>query len=307
MTEFTRLQKEQLDNWVIQAKAASRTGKLPDYIPQLAAADPAAFALHIHSLDGQSFLLGDAALSFPLMSVVKPFVLFYLLLELGAETVFNRVGSEPSEQPFNSLNQLQFDKGWPRNPMINSGAIALAAMLPGTDAASRCENLRGWLNRHANSQLILDESMLASVRSLPNQNNRAIARELAAAGCVEDADSALDTYNRICCLSGTIEDLTRLGMLLIQHPDSNWAESARTVKTLMTTCGLYQASKRFAEKVGLPTKSGVSGAVLSIAGVKPEENRAVIACYSPPLNAEGNSVAGLFLLEVLAQMWGKNL
>lgn len=301
MTDFILLQKAQLDNWVIQAKAASRTGRLPDYIPRLAAADPAAFALQIQTLDGQCYLLGDAALSFPLMSVVKPFVLFYLLLELGAETVFNHVGNEPSEQPFNSLNQLQADKGWPRNPMINSGAIALASMLPGTDAASRCENLRCWLNRQANSQLVLDESMLDSVRSLPNQNNRAIALELAAAGCVEDADSALDTYNRLCCLSGTIVDLTRLGMLLVQHPHSIWSESARTVKVLMTTCGLYQASKRFAEKVGLPTKSGVSGAVLSVVG-----DRGVIACYSPPLDAEGNSVAGLFLLEVLARMWGNS-
>ncbi|HIK28688.1 MAG: glutaminase [Oscillatoriaceae bacterium SKW80] len=292
--------KKQLEKWVIQAKAASIQGRLPDYIPKLAAANPAAFAWQIKSVDGESIILGDASISFCLMSVIKPFVLFYLLLEIGAEKVFKRVGTEPSEEAFNSLSQLKADKGWPRNPMINSGALALAAMLPGKDAASRCENLRCWLNLQANSQLILDESMLDSVRSVPNQNNRAIAYELQASGYIEDAEIALDTYNHICCLSGKIEDLTRLGMLLIKYPDSNWEDSAKTVKTLMTTCGLYQASKRFAEKVGLPTKSGVSGAMLSIAG-----ERAIIACYSPPLDAEGNSVAGLFLLEILAKKWGE--
>ncbi len=231
------------------------------------------------------------------MSVVKPFVLLFLLEQLGAEAVFGRVGMDPSDEPFNSLKQLQADKGWPRNPMLNSGAIALASLLPGQDARSRCESLRQWLNQSSNCQLFLDELMLSSVRAAGGERNRAIASLLAAEGYLEAEDPALDTYNHVCCLSGTVADLALMGMLLVQCQASILPEHRRTVNALMTTCGLYQASARFAVQVGLPTKSGVSGALVSVV-----PSQGAIACYSPALDQAGNSVAGLFLLQQLAQV-----
>ena len=270
--------------------------KLPDYIPLLAQANPTWFAVHIQGINGQIHSTGDIHLSFPLMSVIKPFVLLFLLEQLGTEAVFERVGMEPSHEPFNSLKQLQADQGWPRNPMINSGAIALASLLPGLDARSRCESLCQWLNQRAGCQLSLDELMLSSVLSAPNERNRAIASLLARSAYVDAAETALDTYNHICCLSGTVADLALLGTLLVRGEKSSSPKHRRTVNALMTTCGLYQTSGCFAVEVGLPTKSGVSGAMLTVV-----PSQCAIACYSPALNQAGNSKACLSLLQQLTQ------
>ncbi len=289
------LTQVQLDAWVSQAQTHTHGGLLPDYIPLLTQANPTWFAVQVQSVNGQIHTSGDV-ISFPLMSVVKPFVLLFLLEHLGAEDVFKRVGMEPSNEPFNSLEQLEADRGWPRNPMINSGAIALASMLPGQDARSRCEYLRQWLNQRADCHLFLDELMLNSVRAAGGERNRAIARELAKFGYLDGEETALDTYNHVCCLSGTVTDLARLGMLLVQCKQVILPEHRRTVNALMTTCGLYQASARFAVQVGLPTKSGISGALLSVVPLE-----GAIACYSPSLDQAGNSKAGLFLLKQLTQ------
>jgi glutaminase len=294
---LTALTQTQLNAWAVQALTHSQGGQLPGYIPLLAQANPTGFAVQIRSIEAQIYSAGDITLSFPLMSVIKPFVLLFLLEHLGAETVFSRVGMESSDQPFNSLAQLQADGGRPRNPMINSGAIALASVLPGQDARSRCETLCQWLNQSSNCHLFLDEAMLNSVRSVPNERNRAIANLLAESGYLDDVETALDTYNHVCCLSGTVADLALLGLLLVQQNSSiTLPENRRIVNALMTTCGLYQASSRFAVLVGVPTKSGVSGAIVSVV-----PSQGAIACYSPALDSAGNSKTGLFLLQQLAQ------
>ena len=291
------LSQSQLDAWVIQAEIQARSGgQLPDYIPGLTDAHPDWFAVQIRNVNGDIYTSGDMTLSFSLMSVIKPFVLLYLLEQLGAEKVFYHVGMLPSDRPFNSLEQLHVDGGFPRNPMLNSGAIALMSLLPGTDGSSRCENLRQWLNQKADCHLFLDELILASVRSLRNETNIKIARELANSGYLQASVAVtIDTYNQLCCLAGTVGDLASLGMLLVPFGDRVLAENCRLVKALMTTCGLYESSGSFAVQVGLPTKSGVSGALLSVV---PREG--AIACYSPPIDAAGNSIGGLFLLEQLA-------
>lgn len=295
-TKLSSLQPEQLENWATEAINRSFSGQIPSYVPLLAIADRQHLAVQIRAIDGQIFSAGNVARTFPLMSAIKPFVLLYLLCELGVTAVFETVGCEPSELPFNSLIQLQTDKGKPRNPMINSGAIALASLIPGKNAVTRCQNLVDWLNQQANSQLFLDELMLASVNAIPNLNNWNIALEMVESGVLQNSEIALETYNRVCCLSGTVEDLAKLGMLLVNNGDRTFSQHCRTVKALMATCGLYQASGRFAVRVGLPTKSGVSGAVLAVI---PGEG--AIGCYSPALDKEGNSLGGLFLLEQIAK------
>ena len=295
-TKLYSLQPEQLEAWATEAINRSRSGQIPNYVPLLAQADRQELAVQIRAIDGQIFSFGSADKTFPLMSVVKPFVLLYLLCELGEKAVFDMVGCEPSELPFNSLTQLKIDKGKPRNPMINSGAIALASLIPGANAVTRCQNLLDWLNERANSQLFVDELMLDSVNATPNQNNWDLALEMVESGVLENSEIALETYNGVCCLAGTVEDLAKLGMLLVNSGERAISEHCRTVKALMATCGLYQASGRFAVRVGLPTKSGVSGAILSVI-----PGQGAIACYSPPLDKEGNSIGGLFLLEQIAK------
>ncbi|MGK7922862.1 MAG: glutaminase, partial [Trichodesmium sp.] len=189
------------------------------------------------------------------------------------------------------------DGGWPRNPMINSGAIALSSLLPGNTATERCEFFCSWLNNYGNCQLFLDENMLASVRSLPNENNQAIAQKLLESGYIKDAEITLDTYNQICCLSGSIFDVANLGILLVKPPNYDWKKYCFTVQELMTTCGLYEVSSRYSLEIGIPIKSSVSGIVL---GIVP--NQGVIVYYNPPLDQHGNSVAGLFFLKTISDI-----
>jgi glutaminase len=289
--DLSRIKIEDLQTWAIEARLRAKKGQLPHYIPRLTQANPDALALQISCLDGQILGIGNDRVTFPLMSTIKPFLLLYLLTHLGTKAVFDRVGKDPSTYPFYSLTQLQEDNGFPRNPMLNSGAIVLSDSLKGENARSRCESLRLWLNLQGNCQLFLDEDVLASVISRPNPRNQALVEELAARGHLQNPQLALETYNYICCLSGTIGDLASLGLLILQSPPS----LRQIVLEIMCNCGLYEASAEFARSVGLPTKSGVSGVVLSIL-----EGEGSIASYSPPLDERGNSIASLFLLGKIA-------
>ncbi|MGA7936865.1 MAG: glutaminase [Kovacikia sp.] len=214
MTGLPTLTQAQLEAWVIQAKTRAQMGRLPDYIPLLAKANPNWVAVQIQQKNGESHSAGEVEEPFTLMSVVKPLLLLFLLEQLGEEQVFAHVGLDPSNQSFHSLTQLREDRGFPRNPMINSGAIALASLLPGNDGTCCCETLRRWLNEKSGSHLSLDAQMLASVRSLNNEVNRAIAEILAKSGYLGSIETALDTYNQICCLSGTVADLAKIGLLM---------------------------------------------------------------------------------------------
>jgi len=294
LQNLVNLSPSQLAEWVRYAKYYARSGRVPTYVGGLATAQPDWFGIKI-SVEGQGHQAGETHLTVPLMSVIKPFLLFHLL-EVDGEDVFKWVGIQPSEQPFNSITQLEEDEAFPRNPMLNSGAIAMASMLSGANGDLRCERLRQWLNRRAGCQLVLDESMLATVRSLPNEQNRAIASTLAEAGRLGcDAAGALDTYEQICCLSGRLDDVVALGRLLVV-PKLGVAEHQRKVLALMLTCGLYEESGPAAVQIGLPMKSGVSGLVLAALPAG-----GVIACYSPPLNGIGNSIGGLFMMTQLSR------
>lgn len=286
-----------LDFLAAQSRRHAEIGRVPKYIPSFARAHPNWFAVHVATPLQQHWALGDVHLKFCLMSVVKPFVLLYLLEKLGSEQVFQAVGMQPSDLPFNSLMQLQTDQSFPRNPMLNSGAIALVSRFPGLNGSERCEYFRQWLNRQAGVNLLLDHETLSSVKGLPNEQNRAIAQVLGEANRLgSSVGDAIDTYERVCCLAGTVEDLAKLGLLLAQPRATINPDHCCTVLAIMTTCGLYEASAQFAVEVGIPTKSGVSGALLSIV---PREG--AIACYSPPLDSIGNSAAGLHFLKQLAR------
>ncbi|MDX2099533.1 MAG: glutaminase A [Leptolyngbyaceae cyanobacterium bins.59] len=290
------LSESLLEQWVIQVQAKIQNGQLPHYIPLLQNVEPHQVIVQVRSTTGLVCSVGNPKHPFVLMSVIKPFLLLFLLEHLGPEEVFRRVGRLPSDQPFNSLIQLDIDNGWPRNPMINSGAIALAALLPGDTSDAQCESLQRWLNERSGAHLKLDQAMLTSVRLAGGHRNREIAALLARYSSLSDQETTLDVYNQICCLAGTIEDLSRLGLLLTQANPSIRPRHRQIVNALMLTCGLYERSGLFATQIGLPSKSGVSGALLSIV---PGEG--AIACYAPTLDEVGNSIAGLLLVEQMAE------
>ncbi|QLE40717.1 glutaminase A [Nostoc sp. C052] len=296
MKRLDRLTTTELSAWVQQAKTNAEYGKVIDRIPQLAKAYPSWFAVHICCKSGKTISFGDTACFFPLMSVIKTFSLLYLLEHLGAETVFRWIGVQPSDAPFNSLEQLVSDRGRPRNPMINSGAITLADKLPGKDANQRTFLFCQWLNQLAGCQLSLDEVMLASVRLTRSAANEAIANYLAEAGYLESLEITLDTYEQICCISGRVEDLALLGKLLACENSGLSSQNRRIVNAVMLTCGLYEASAEFAVRIGLPMKSGIGGGLVAIV---PGEG--AIACYSPALDNIGNPVGAIAFVEALAQ------
>ncbi|MCC5649627.1 glutaminase A [Nostoc sp. XA013] len=296
MKRLDKLTTMNLSAWVQLAKIQAKQGQVIDRIPQLAKANPGWFAVHICCESGKTISFGDTACVFPLMSVIKTFSLLYLLEHFGAETVFGWVGMEPSDAPFNSLEQLISDRGYPRNPMINSGAITLAGKLPGKDASVRTLLFCQWLNQLAGCQLSLDEVMLASVRLTRSTANEAIANYLTKAGHIENTETVLDTYEQICCISGRVEDLALLGKLLACENGCLSVKNRRIVNAVMLTCGLYEASAEFAVRIGLPMKSGIGGGLIAIV---PGEG--AIACYSPGLDDIGNSVGAIAFVEALAQ------
>ncbi|MFM7885921.1 MAG: glutaminase [Pseudanabaena sp.] len=260
------------------AKNESLKGKLPSYIPLLSQVDPQTIAIAIqHLQENKSEAAGDITNTFPLMSVIKPFLLLYLLENIGLDQVFQLVDRLPSQEAFNGIPESK-----PRNPMLNSGAIAISSLLPSS------ETLRNWLNVRANANLELDQLMLNSVRSVANRRNLAIAARLQELGLIANPEQALAIYEEICCLRGNVQDLAKIGVLLV---DTQRSPHIPIVLEIMTKCGMYEASEEFAQDIGLPSKSSVSGAILSIV-----PDLAVIASYSPTLDAIGNSVAGIFMI-----------
>ncbi|MER3495305.1 MAG: glutaminase A [Mastigocladus sp. ERB_26_2] len=296
MRKLETLTTSELLTWIQKAKVPASQGQVAERIPSLAVANSSWFAVQICCASGESIGAGDTACVFPFMSAIKPFSLLYLLEYLGVETVFSWVGVEPSLDAFNSIEQLVADGGYPRNPMINSGAITIADKLPGNNASDRTQKLCQWLNQIAGCQLKLDEVTLASVRWAGSQTNQDITRYLAKAGYVNNSEIALDTYEQICCLSGTITDLACLGKILAFASELVSSKHRQIVNGLMLTCGLYEASFQYAVKIGLPMKSGISGTLLAIV---PGEG--AIACYSPPLNRVGNPVGAIAFVEALSQ------
>ncbi len=299
---LSRITEADLQPWLQLAQSKSDFGRLPTYIPCLAEVDPELLAVTIQSDRTTAVHIGTVDTVFVLMSLIKPFLLLYLLTHQGSNHIFSRVGVEASDQSFHSVSQLVADRGRPRNPMINSGAISLASLLPGQTATDRCEQFRQWLNVQAGCQLFLDESAVASVRSLSNESNRTIARLLKQSGYIDAIDIALETYNQICCLSGTIRELGRLGLLLAKRHPAIPHNYQKMVNSVMLTSGLYESSAQYALRIGLPIKSGVSGGLLAIV-----PRSGCIAIYSPAIDEIGNSVGGLYLLEQLVHQHGLSL
>lgn len=285
-----------LSRWATQAQAQAAQGQVNQRILALASCDPHLWAVQV-DLDGcDRFLGGDMHHSFSLMSVIKPFLLLYLLEQYGMEAVFEWVGTVPSDQPFNSLAQLQADGGFPRNPMINSGAIALSSHLPGSTGCDRADILRQWLNQQAGCQLAVDDHLLASVHTAGREPNQALVECLVQSGQIQSAEITLDAYERICCLSGSVQDLALLGRLLACESTTVQTAHRCAVNALMLTCGLYEASSTYAVQIGLPMKSGISGALVAIV-----PHQGAIAAYSPALDNQGNSIAALAFVRLVKQ------
>jgi len=280
-------------------------GTVATYIPELGKANPKDFGICLVSADGRVFETGNCDQKFTIQSISKPFTFGIAIDELGHDKVFQRVGVEPSGEPFNSI-QLETGTNRPFNPMVNAGAISVTALLHAKHGSSTFEHIRSKLSAAAGRNLEMDDSVYSS-ESSTGHRNRAIAHLLLNFGMVHDeAEEALDVYFKQCSILVTCRDLATMAATLSNlgtnpitgnHVFQHWC--VKDVLSIMFTCGMYDYSGQWAYQVGVPAKSGVSGGVMAVV------NRQLgVATYSPPLDRYGNSVRGIGAFTELAARLG---
>ena len=286
-------------------------GRVANYIPELAKADPGKLGICIISSDGHVFSAGDAHQRFTMQSVIKPLILLLALMDSGHAAVHELVGMEATGKPFDAFNYSdQALTGAHINPMINTGAIALCTLIHGETYAEKFARLLSFTRRIAGSEeMAVDEAVYLSEKATGNKN-RALAYMLKAYGMVHDpADEILECYFRACSILATCEDLANIAFVLAhhgRHPITGMqhcsAEDARCVNATLMTCGMYDGSGEFALRCGFPAKSGVGGGIM---GVIPR--RMGVGVYSPALDKKGNSMAGVHVLEQLSRQLELNI
>jgi glutaminase len=288
--------------------AAVGDGALADYIPELTRADPAHFGITMVTADGYRYPVGDVEVPFTIQSVSKAFI-YGLALDLhGPEAVETRVDVEPSGEAFNSIS-LDPVTGRPRNPMINAGAIAITGMIPDEPEHPRFVRILETFSRYAGRELDWDREVFAS-ESATGFRNRAIANLLRSFDIIGDpVHEIVEDYFRQCSILVTCNDLAAMAATL-----ANGGVNPRTgervlgeahvekVLSVMSTCGMYDYSGTWVYEVGLPAKSGVGGGVV---GVLPGQFG--LALYSPPLDANGNSVRGVAAFRDLSRVFDLHL
>ena len=289
----------------IAARMAARPdrGEVAGYIPELARVDPGQFGIAAIDGGGVLFAAGDYDTPFSIQSVSKVFALTVALERCG-RALWERVGREPSGDPFNSIVQLEHEHGVPRNPFINAGAIVVSdAILDGRDVGSAYSDVVGFMRRAAEDEGISINPAVVRSEAETGFRNAALANFIRADGNLRHEPSrALDVYFHQCAVAMSCRQLAMAGRYLAfdgcLSPGGRRivpAKRSRRINALMLTCGHYDGSGEFAYRVGLPGKSGVGGGILCVA-----PGRCSVAAWSPGLNEVGNSHLGSEALEELA-------
>jgi glutaminase len=291
---------ERLQSLHTRIQAREERGAVATYIPQLSLADPGKFGISVALASGEVVSAGDASDAFSIQSVSKAFVLALALGKIG-ERLWRRVGREPSGLAFDSILQLEHEKGVPRNPFINAGAIVTTdAILAGHQPRETLGEILRFIQFLADDDAIVVDREVAASEAGTGFRNQALANYLKSCGNLENpVEMTLGVYFHQCAIAMTCAQLARAGRFLAfggrLGPEGARiisAERARRINAIMLTCGHYNGSGEFAYRVGVPGKSGVSGAILAVVpGV------ASIAVWSPGLDDNGNSLLGTLALE----------
>jgi len=291
------------------ATSTLEQGRVATYIPELSKASPSRLGVVVITHDGNEYTCGDVGAPFTLQSVSKVISLTVALARFGPDAVFERVGMEPTGEPFNSLINVEEAESKPLNPMINSGAIAVCSLLVerlGKEAA--WESVSGLTAALCSPERVtLSESVYMSERQTAHRN-RALAYLLRELGIVKGSpDEAIDMYLRQCSLEVSCRGLA---MMALRYADPASiavtlgvpVQVIRTVNTFLVTCGMYNASGEFAIKAGIPAKSGVSGAIMALV-----PGHMGIGLIGPSLDKRGNSVGGVHFLHRLSEELGLSI
>ena len=295
---------------VLQSVEADRTGVLANYIPELAEVDPERLGASIAMVDGELYASGDTDSLFTIQSISKPFVYALALADRGFERVLDKVGVEPSGEPFNEIS-LEDSSGRPLNPMINAGAITTHSLV-GTETmnpAERMERVISGLSAFAGRSLDVDEAVYSSEIEHAHRN-LAIAHMLRSHDILtENPTGVVEGYTRQCSLLVTVQDLAMMAATLANYgiqPVTGEQVVPKTVVrqvlSVMFTCGMYNAAGDWATQVGIPAKSGVGGGII---GAVP--GQLGLATFSPRLDVHGNSVRGVSLFERFSSDMGMHV
>jgi glutaminase len=282
-------------------------GKVADYIPELGKVDPRKFAIAVATLDGKCVTAGDAQEAFSIQSISKVFALALALGKVG-DALWKRVGREPSGTAFNSIVQLEHEKGIPRNPFINAGAIVVSdVILAGHKPREAIGEILRFVRVAADDDSVSIDPAVARSEQDHGYRNAALANYMRAFGNMQNpVELTLGVYFHQCAIEMSCVQLANAGLFLAnsgRDPRTGISvvskERARRINALMLMCGHYDGSGDFAYKVGFPGKSGVCGGILAIV-----PGRASIAVWSPGLDAQGNSKLGTRALERIAHQTG---
>ena len=303
MRELDRVVQEIAD----EMRQRSDRGEVATYIPELARVDPGAFGLAVIDAEGNVAAAGDSDTPFSIQSISKVFTLTLALGKVG-DRLWERVGREPSGSPFNSIVQLEFERGKPRNPFINPGAIVVTdTILSGHQPREVLGELLRFIQFLANNSSITIDEAVAASEQRTGFRNIALANYMKSFGVIENpVNFTLGVYFHHCAIAMSCRQLAMAGRFLAhsgRNPTTGLSvvppERARRINAVMLMCGHYDGSGEFAYRVGLPGKSGVGGGILAIA-----PGKASIAVWSPGIDASGNSRLGRIALETLTKRLG---
>lgn len=290
-----------------EMRARPDRGEVAAYIPELARVNPKAFGLAVIDAEGNVAVSGDSETPFSIQSISKVFTLTLALGKVG-DRLWRRVGREPSGSPFNSIVQLENERGIPRNPFINAGAIAVTDLiLSGHQPREVLGEILRFMRFIADDPSITIDEAVAASEQRTGFRNSALANYMKAFGVLDNpVEFTLGVYFHHCAIAMSCRQLAMAGRFLAQYgrnPSTGLLvvqpERARRINAIMLTCGHYDGSGEFAYRVGLPGKSGVGGGILAIA-----PGKASIAVWSPGLDASGNSHLGRIALEALTKRMG---
>ena len=282
-------------------------GEVATYIPELAKVDPRRFGLAIVDAEGRVAAAGDADEPFSIQSISKVFTLTLALGKVG-ERLWKRVGREPSGSAFNSVVQLEHEKGIPRNPFINAGAIVVSdVILAGHQPRETLGEILHFLRHVSDDAAIAIDNDVAASEQRTGFRNIALANYMKSFGVIENpVHLTLGVYFHHCAIAMSCRQLAMAGRFLAhagRDPASGHSvvptERAKRINALMLTCGHYDGSGEFAFRVGIPGKSGVGGGIFAVV-----PGKASVAVWSPGLDASGNSRLGRLALEMLSRRLG---
>ncbi len=279
----------------LHARHAGYTaGKVADYIPELAKANPDWFGICIATRDGHVYEVGDTRQAFTVQSVSKALVYGLALEDQGEGEVLRHIGVEPSGEAFNAIS-LKPGTGMPFNPMINAGAIATCGQVARRPGRSRIQRIQAYLSACAGRDLEIDAAVYRS-ESDTGHRNRAIGWMLRNFDIIdEEPTEILEAYFQQCAIQATCRDLAVMGATLanqgvnpLTKMQAVAPESIDNILSVMSTCGMYDFSGEWIYRVGLPAKSGVAGGIMAVL-----PGQLGIGIFSPLLDAQGNSARGI--------------